>query len=80
MMNRTVMAMVRLVDRPHKMKQIMVLVIPRRMIGLRPNRSDALPQGTAAMLCATEKMDPVKPAHFATSFFGTPKFLIISGR
>ena len=80
MINRTVIAIVRLVDRPHTTKQIMVLVRPIRMIGLRPNRSDALPQGTADMLWATEKMLPVKPAHFATSFLGTPKLLIISGR
>lgn len=80
MMARTVMAMGRLVDMPQARKQIMVLMRPIKMMGLRPILSEALPHGTAVMLCETEKMAPVRPAHFATSFLSTPKLLIISGR
>lgn len=80
MMARMMMAMGRLVDMPQMRKQIMVLARPQRIIGLRPNLSDALPHATAVKLCETEKMAPVKPAHLATSFFSTPKLAIISGR
>ena len=76
----TVIAIVKLVDIPQKKKHVMLLRRPRSMTGFRPNLSDALPQGTAVTLWATEKTEPVKPAHFATSCLGTPKLLIISGR
>ena len=74
------MAMGRLVDMPHTRKQIMVQARPQRMMGLRPNLSDALPQATAVRLWEMEKMAPVKPAHLATSVWSTPKLAIISGR
>lgn len=50
MMARTAMAMGRLVDMPHARKQVMVQARPQRMMGLRPNLSDALPQATAVRL------------------------------
>lgn len=76
----TVMAIVRLVDRPQMTIQIMVLKRPTNITGLRPNLSDAFPHGTAAMLCVTENTAPVMPAHLATSFLSTPKLWIISGK
>ena len=80
MIARMVIAMARLVDMPQIMKQIMVLVRPINITGLRPILSDNLPQGTAVKLWESENMDPVMPAHFATWFFSTPKLWIISGR
>ena len=80
MIARTVMAMERLVDMPQARKHTMVLSKPTKMMGFRPILSEALPHGTAVILCETENMAPVKPAHFATSFSSTPKLLIISGR
>lgn len=50
------------------------------IVGFLPNRSDALPHGTAVQLWANEKTADVMPAHLATSFCSTPKLLIISGR
>jgi hypothetical protein len=76
----TAMAIGRLVDKPQMTKQIMVLVRPIRMIGFRPNLSENLPHGTAVRLCDIEKTAPVRPAHFATAFFSTPKLWIISGK
>lgn len=80
MMARTVMAMVKLVDMPQATKQHMVAKRPVKMTGFLPSRSEALPQATAVALWDIEKTAPVMPAHFATSFFSTPKLLIISGR
>lgn len=77
---RTVRAIHKLVDTPHIMKQVMVLISPIKMIGFLPNLSDALPHGTAVALCDIEKMAPVMPAHLAISVFSTPKLAIISGR
>lgn len=74
------MAMGKLVETPHIKKQTMVQKSPTRIVGFRPNRSEALPHGTAVMLCASEKTELVAPAHFAISFFSTPKLAIISGR
>lgn len=79
-MARTVKAIHKLVETPHIMKQIMVLIRPIKMIGFLPNLSDAFPHGTAVRLCDIEKMAPVMPAHLAISFFSTPKLAIISGR
>lgn len=76
----TVMAIVKLVDIPQTRKQIIVLNRPINITGLRPHLSEALPHGTAAMLCVTENTAPVRPAHFAISFFSTPKLWIISGK
>lgn len=76
----TAMAIGRLVDTPQIIKQIMVLASPTKITGLRPNLSDALPHGTAVMLCDKEKTEPVMPAHRATSVFSTPKLCIISGK
>lgn len=77
---RTVMAIVKLVDIPHIKKHIIVHRRPTMITGFLPSRSDALPHGTAVMLCAREKTELVTPAHFATSFLSTPKLAIISGR
>lgn len=77
---RATTAIVKLVDMPQSKKQIIVLAKPMRMMGFRPNRSDARPHATAVVLCAMEKMAPVNPAHRATSSFSTPKLAIISGR
>jgi hypothetical protein len=74
------MAMERLVDMPHAMKQTMVLISPMTMVGFLPKRSDARPHCTAVRLCENEKTADVTPAHFATSFSAMPKLLIISGK
>jgi hypothetical protein len=79
-MARTAIAIHKLVETPHSMKQVMVLIKPIRIIGFLPNLSDALPHGTAVALCDIEKIAPVMPAHLAISFFSTPKLAIISGR
>jgi hypothetical protein len=50
------------------------------IIGFRPNRSEARPQGIAVQHWAIEKMADMIPAHFPTSLGGTPKDSIISGR
>lgn len=76
----TMMAIGRLVDSPQNMKQTIVLARPTNMTGFRPNLSDALPHGTAVMLCDNEKTEPVRPAHLAISVFSTPKLSIISGK
>lgn len=76
----TAIAIGRLVAMPHIKKRNMVEARPIRMIGFLPKVSEALPHGTAVRLCDTENTAPVMPAHLATSFFSTPKLLIISGR
>lgn len=76
----TAIAIGREVEIPQKMKHIMVQVRPRRMVGFRPIRSDAQPQGTAVRLWDIEKIAPTMPAHFAMSFLPMPNPLIISGR
>lgn len=78
--NRATNACTRLVDVPQRMKQNMTLIRPIRMVGLRPILSESRPHGTAHRLCDTEKVDPTRPAHFATLLSGMPKLLIISGR
>lgn len=75
-----VMAMGRLVDMPHIMKQIIVQSKPLIRMGFRPYLSAALPQPTAVMDWAKEKTEDVSPAHFATLFWGTPKLLTMAGR
>jgi hypothetical protein len=74
------MAMARLVEQPQTRKQVMVQSSPIMMTGFLPTLSEARPQGTAVKLWASEKTALVAPAHFATSFFSTPKLAIISGR
>jgi hypothetical protein len=72
-------AMGRVVDIPQINVEIMVQVRPTKIAGFRPNISDALPQRIAVVHCEREKTAEVMPAHFATSFFFTPKLSIISG-
>ncbi len=69
----------RVVDTPQINVEIMVQVRPTKIAGFRPNMSDALPQRIAVVHCEREKTAEVMPAHFATSFFFTPKLSIISG-
>lgn len=57
----------------------MVKVNPSRIIGLRPNLSEARPHRIAVRPWESENTAEVMPAHFATSFFSTPKLSIISG-
>lgn len=78
--NRAESACARFFDVPQSMKQNMTLIKPMRMTGFRPILSESRPQGTANMLCDTEKAEPTMPAHLATLFSGMPKLLIISGR
>jgi len=72
--------MVRLFEIPNAREQTIVVIRPAIMVGLRPKMSEALPHGTAMILCKMENTNIIFPAHFATSFSGTPKLLIISGR
>jgi hypothetical protein len=58
---------------------IMVAVKPIRIVGFRPNLSEARPHRIAVRHCESEKTADVIPAHFATSFLSTPKLSIISG-
>lgn len=74
------MAMGKLVETPQTKNRIMVVKRPMMMVGFLPKASEALPQGTAVLLCATEKAAEVTPAHFATAFCSTPKLRIISGK
>ena len=74
------MAMARLVDTPQTRKQSMVQIRPTRMMGFRPKRSEARPQGTAVTLWDKEKTAPVRPAQKGTSSSTTPKLATISGR
>lgn len=76
---RASIAMGRLVDIPQNKVENMVQVSAVKMAGLRPNRSEALPQMIAVTHWEREKTADVMPAHCATSFFSTPKLSIISG-
>ena len=69
----------RLVDIPHINDESMVQVRPTRIVGFRPNLSDALPQRMAVRHCEREKTADAMPAHFATFFLSIPKLSIISG-
>lgn len=64
---------------PQSRLAIMVHVKPIRMVGLRPNLSEALPQRTAVRHWEREKTPEVMPAHFAMSCLLMPKLSIISG-
>lgn len=77
---RTVIAIGNDVDMPQMRKVTMVLMSPQMSTGFLPNRSDALPHGTAVILWAIEKTADVRPAHRATLFCSTPKSRIIAGR
>jgi len=68
------------VEAPHIKLVIMVRVRPVRIVGFLPNLSEALPQTIAVTHCDNEKTEEVIPAHFATSFWFTPKLSIISGK
>lgn len=78
--NRAMNAWTRVLEVPQSRKQNMTFTRPSRIVGFRPILSERRPQIMADILCDTEKVLPTKPAHFATSFSGTPKLLIISGR
>ena len=69
----------RLIDIPHIRLHIMVHVKPKRIVGFRPNMSEALPQMIAVVHCDNEKTADVIPAHLATFFSSMPKLSIISG-
>lgn len=69
----------RLVDVPHSNVHIMVHVKPNKIVGFRPNVSEALPQMIAVVHCDNEKAADVIPAHLATLFSLIPKLSIISG-
>jgi hypothetical protein len=45
----------------------MAQVMANSIIGFRPNRSEARPQGIAVQHCAMEKMADMIPAHLPTS-------------
>jgi hypothetical protein len=74
-----VIAIGRLFDIPQATLVIMVAVRPIRIVGFRPNLSEARPQRIAVRHCESAKTADVIPAHFATSFLSTPKLSIISG-
>ena len=67
------------VDMPQNRLDNIVIVKPTRIVGFRPNLSEARPQTTAVVHCESEKAALVIPAHFATFFFSIPKLSIISG-
>ena len=77
---RIVIAIGTEVENPQTILVIIVFVMPSRMVGFRPSRSDAHPQGIAVTHWQSEKTAAVMPAHFATSAFGTLNDSIISGR
>jgi hypothetical protein len=74
-----IIAIGKLMDIPHSKVHIMVHVKPKRIVGFRPNMSEALPQRIAVVHCENEKTADVIPAHLATFFSSTPKLSIISG-
>ena len=67
------------VDMPQNRLDNIVIVNPTRIVGFRPNLSEARPQITAVVHCESEKAALVIPAHLATFFFSIPKLSIISG-
>jgi hypothetical protein len=69
----------RLLEKPNKILETMVQVKARRMMGLRPKRSDALPQAMPVRHWEREKVADMRPAHFATLSSRTWKDWIISG-
>lgn len=76
---RAVIAIGSDVEKPKSSIVNMVLMSPIRMIGFRPKRSEAAPQGMPVTACDMEKMAEVKPAQRAMSVSGTPNDSIISG-
>lgn len=72
-------AMGRDVASPQSNEQIMVQVRPIRIVGFRPNLSEALPQSMAVRHCDRENTAEVIPAYFGTSSLAIPKLSIISG-
>ena len=67
-------------ESPNRRLVSIVQVIPARITGFRPKRSDARPQAMPVAAWLREKTADVIPAHLATLFLGTPKLSIISGR
>jgi hypothetical protein len=76
---RDIIAIGRLVDRPHIKLKSKVKVRPVNIVGFRPILSESLPHIMAVTHCEREKTADTMPAHRATSFFSTPKLSIISG-
>ncbi len=76
----TAIAIGTLVEKPQTKLVIMVLVSPSNITGFLPNLSEARPQAMPVKHWENEKTADVIPAHFATSFLGTLKLSIISGR
>jgi len=68
------------VDNPHNNIVTIVFMRPIRIMGLRPKRSEAVPQAMPVSDWQSEKMAEVRPAQRAMSFSGMPKDSIISGR
>jgi hypothetical protein len=74
------MAMGKLVEKPQINIVTSVLHRPMRIMGFRPKRSEAAPQGMPVKPWHMEKMAEVRPAQRAMSSSGTPNHSIISGR
>jgi hypothetical protein len=77
---RANIAHARLRERPNSRLEVIAQVMANSIIGFRPKRSEARPQGIAVQHWDIEKMADMIPAHFPTSLGGTPKDSIISGR
>lgn len=71
--------MVRDCENPNTREKTMVDVRPRRIVYLRPMRSENVPQGTAMMHWQAATTAEEIPTHFAISFLRTPTLSIISG-
>lgn len=66
-------------EKPKQRLASMVQDMLVRMMGFRPNRSEARPQAMPVRHWLKAKTADVIPAHFATSGLGTLKDSIISG-
>ena len=66
-------------EKPKQRLASMVQTMLVRMMGFRPNRSEARPQAMPVRLWLKAKTADVMPAHFATSALGTWNDSIISG-
>ena len=76
---REAIAHPRFSEKPKQRLASIVQTMLSRIMGFRPNRSEARPQAMPVRHWLKEKTAEVTPAHFATSVLGTLNDSIISG-